>query len=378
MKRLQVVDLVRAVAILLVLAVHLGSLYITRSSQPHSLVYLWYKIWINGGYGVSMFFVVSGFVITRLIANQPGGLFNPDYRNFYIRRIGRILPLLVLVSLVGIGMMAWFPSSGLPFEHIFKDPQVEMGPGFFLSIATFSFNWYEIFNERLHTTHFIGLYWSVLWTLAIEEQFYFFYPFVLKRLGNERNLAWFLAALVIFGPFSSILFDRLFPGYFSMSRNSFGSFGLIAMGCLLYLISNRYGKLLSKKRQFFLCLLGLVIVAITYWHNNVRVDYYWIHLGSTYIGIGVFFFLLGGLQLEWFESKKWSFPARLGQLSYGAYLYHSLILYLLWSFLMGKNDFGGFFLLAAAIFGLSEISYRYFEIPMNLFIRKALGNREKE
>ena len=101
-KRLQVVDLVRAFAILIVLAHHLGLATISKPSKSFSLAYLWYRVWINGYFGVTIFFVVSGFVITRLIASEPGGLFNPDFKEFYIRRIGRIFPLLVLVCLIGI------------------------------------------------------------------------------------------------------------------------------------------------------------------------------------------------------------------------------------------------------------------------------------
>src|SRR5579883_3455216 len=94
--RIQIVDLVRAASILTVMAHHLGFHYITKASSSSFLAFAWYKLWINGGYGVTIFFVVSGFVITRLIDAQPRphGLFNPDFRDFYARRAGRILPLL--------------------------------------------------------------------------------------------------------------------------------------------------------------------------------------------------------------------------------------------------------------------------------------------
>jgi peptidoglycan/LPS O-acetylase OafA/YrhL len=78
-KRLQVIDLVRAFSILAVLAHHLGCYYISKQSQSSFLAYLWFRFMINGSFGVTMFFVVSGFVITRLIASQPDGLFNPDF-----------------------------------------------------------------------------------------------------------------------------------------------------------------------------------------------------------------------------------------------------------------------------------------------------------
>ena|ERR1039458_6145082 len=106
MNRIQIVDLVRAAAILTVLIHHLGAYGITEPSSFHFLAYLWYKLWVNGGFGVTVFFVVSGFVITRLIAHQPGGLFSPNLRDFYSRRFGRIVPLLVLTCLAGL-MILW-------------------------------------------------------------------------------------------------------------------------------------------------------------------------------------------------------------------------------------------------------------------------------
>jgi len=91
------------------------------------------------------------------------------------------------------------------------------------------------------------------------------------------------------------------------------------------------------------------------------------------MSFGVFFFLLGGLHLDFFNSKCWSVLSAIGKLSYGGYLYHPLILYWLWPFLMRKNDFFDLFILCLVTFILAELSYRFFELPSNLFIRKILN-----
>jgi len=80
--------------------------------------------------------------------------------------------------------------------------------------------------------------------------------------------------------------------------------------------------------------------------------------------------------LDFFNSKYWFVFSRIGKLSYGGYLYHAFILYLLWPFFAGKNEWLDFFILVAVTFALAELSYRYFEVPANLWIRKTLGRNQ--
>src|ERR1700722_17076092 len=96
---IQVIDAVRCVSILLVLFGHQRYLFINHPAYSHFWEMVYYRIWLNHGFGVTAFFVVSGFLITRVIASRPGGLFRPDFRDFYARRTGRLFPLLATVCL---------------------------------------------------------------------------------------------------------------------------------------------------------------------------------------------------------------------------------------------------------------------------------------
>jgi len=384
-KRIQVVDLVRAFSILVVLAHHLGCYYISKQSQSPFLAYLWFRFMINGGFGVTIFFVVSGFVITRLIASQPNGLFNPDFREFYSRRIGRIIPLLLLVCLIGIMFVYFFPLESHAFELIFKSPNTFTSLAFWVSIATFTFNWYRIFSIHAHEKNAIGMQWGLFWSLSVEEQFYLFYPLILKYLRNKRNLTILLTALIILGPISCQLFGYFFPTCPSLGKIYLGDFSFIAIGCLLYLISDWYAEILSKnkKRCFQFCFLGIFLFMIFYWHQYASVNYWWFFWGpfflelwtQTFFAFGVFFFLLGGLHLNIFNSEYFFILSRIGKLSYGGYLYHMIILYLLWPFFTGRTEWFDFFILATVTFALAELSYHYFEVPANLFIRKLLSRK---
>ena len=103
--------------------------------------------------------MVSGFLITRVLARGPGGLFQPDLRHFYVRRMGRILPLLFLFVLIGITILL-YGQAHVPGAHL--NPRYH---GFWFCIATFSFNWYEVAVN----SQWFGLHWMVLWSLAVEE-----------------------------------------------------------------------------------------------------------------------------------------------------------------------------------------------------------------
>ncbi len=375
MKRIQIVDLVRAVAILTVLAHHLGFHYIVQPSSSPFLAWAWYKIWVNGGFGVTIFFVVSGFVITRLIASQgrPYGLFNPDLREFYTRRVGRILPLLTLICVAGIIMISFFPNPTHPFEYCFKNPKAFFSASFWLSIMTFTFYWYKILWHSAAADY--GLHWDLLWSLSVEEQFYFFYPFLLKKLGGERNLRLFLVILIFFPP----VFGALHSFYFSHTSipvlGNLGPFAAIAMGCLLYLATERFKNYLSgnKMAAFLLCGFGLAIFLKAYLHQDFKADILGHLFGDAFITWGVFFFLLGGLHLDFFNSKLWAPLARPGVLSYGGYLIHPTLLYLLWPFMTGKNEYLAILIFILGTFAVAQLSYQFYEVPVNLWVRRVLG-----
>ena len=370
MKRIQVIDLVRSLSIIAVMATHLAPSGINFSRANPFFEAWWIKIWGAGGYGVSMFFVISGFVITRLIALGPGGLFRPDFRDFYRRRAGRILPLLIATLAVGILFLSFTPVSSPGFEDCFRKPYARFSPSFWIAILTFTFNWYKIRYE--HITPDFGLHWDVLWSLSIEEQFYFFYPLLLNKIRGARRLIIFLSGVVILGSLAYWTAHSIFPTRDRLGMNSFSGFGLIAMGCLLYLAVEKFKFFLTAHNIhcWGLVFLGTVLFLTAYGHPALPNEWGWKILGNQLLGIGVFFFLLGGLHLRFFESKYFAPFCWPGKLSYGAYLFHPAVLFLLWPFLSGLNGFAALFIYMAVTFLFAEMSFRFYEMPMNSWARK--------
>lgn len=188
---LPALDGLRGLAILLVL-VHNLDIY-APTPGAMLLARLYKEAAYVGWIGVQLFFVLSGFLITRVLLASQG---DPHYfRNFYARRVLRIFPLYYLALVVFTGLL---PALGLsPVQNAHGSP---LWLWFYLS------NW----------TQTIGLGGDQLphfWSLAVEEQFYLLWPLLLWRRSPRQTL--FLACgLVVLTPFlrAWMLVHHLDPG----------------------------------------------------------------------------------------------------------------------------------------------------------------------
>lgn len=137
--------------------------------------------WIQGGLqGVTMFFVLSGYLITHLLIVEYRGTGRIDLKDFWIRRIRRLLPAVLTVIVATIILCALF-------NHVML---TKMRPDIIPSILFFN-NWWQILRNVSYfdalgdpspLTHF--------WSLAIEEQFYLIWPLLLMgvwKLGGKNK-----------------------------------------------------------------------------------------------------------------------------------------------------------------------------------------------
>lgn len=122
--------------------------------------------WISGGFaGVDIFFVISGFLISSIIFRS---LANGDFRftEFYAHRIKRIFPALILV-LTACYVLGWFTLLPDEFKQLGK--HMAAGAGFVQNFVLWNeAGYFDVASELKPLMH--------LWSLAIEEQFYLFYP----------------------------------------------------------------------------------------------------------------------------------------------------------------------------------------------------------
>lgn len=162
-------DGLRGVAVLLVLFFHFGRL-------PNSSIGLEFG-WI----GVQLFFVLSGYLITRILLDQKNQSLLLYLKVFYWRRSLRIFPLYFafLLSLVLL---------------YFLTRQPDGFPSIAGYLFTYTFN-YSIIWEGLHVSRFF----THLWSLSVEEQFYIFWPFVVYFLSSKQ-LKICIVFLLVSGP----------------------------------------------------------------------------------------------------------------------------------------------------------------------------------
>lgn len=186
--------------------------------------------WIQGGLlGVTMFFVISGFIITRLLINEVAQTGEIDFKRFYLRRARRLLPAIVAMVLATIVLCALF-------NHVML---TKMRPDILPSMLFFN-NWWQIINQVSYfnalgdpspLTHF--------WSLAIEEQFYLVWPpalLLLHRAGPGRR--GMQAVVLGFAVLSAAAMAVLYTPGTDPSRLYYGTdtraFSLLLGACLAF------------------------------------------------------------------------------------------------------------------------------------------------
>lgn len=323
---------------------------------------------INCAFGVTVFFVVSGFLITRLLDRQSGGMFRPSYRAFYVRRVARLWPLLALMILMGV-LFTFFIQDRSPVHlYCFRTLEGWFDATFWASILFFLYNWYE----ALVPANVPGLYWGLLWSLAVEEQFYLLYPAALRWWGRTPRWAAWLGSLLVLGPawrYGCTVAGSLRPGEILIT--TFGSVDAIALGCLLYGTWKAYGSALRKRpgSGLFFAASGAVLMVLVLFLTRLPSDRDLV-FAPTLMGLGAFLFILGGLGHPVFERPFWRPLTWPGQFSYGLYLFHTLIYYLLFRWLLRfdmNTAFILFVLIATAVMGLV---HRFLEVPANRWVRR--------
>jgi peptidoglycan/LPS O-acetylase OafA/YrhL len=158
------------------------------------IVYHANKSWLGGGFlGVEVFFVISGYLITLLLiaeAQQSGRI---SLRDFWLRRGRRLLPALWLMLLAVTVYCALFHRETLGTLR-----------GELVAALVYGFNWFQIWVGTSYFTAFDFVPLRHLWSLAVEEQFYVFWPIVMLvalKFGRRRlpivGVAFAASAVVI-------------------------------------------------------------------------------------------------------------------------------------------------------------------------------------
>lgn len=197
------------------------------------LVLLFHAHVVDGGYiGVDIFYVISGYLITGLIVREiedRGGL---NFKAFYIRRIKRLLPTSFFILMV-TALSAWYLYPGTMREdlgrHIFAAA---------IYISNFLFAFWQMDYQNLNAIPPVVVHF---WSLAVEEQFYLFWPVIILlayKLGGRRRLFQIIAVLTAASFLFSLYLTEISPiwAFYSLPTRAWE----LGIGALLLAIPKKY------------------------------------------------------------------------------------------------------------------------------------------
>jgi peptidoglycan/LPS O-acetylase OafA/YrhL len=296
-QHLPVLDGIRGFAVLLVILFHFYSIGF-------------------GWLGVDLFFVLSGFLITGILI---GSKENKHYfRNFYARRTLRIFPLYYF-SLIIFYLLSNSNAVTL------KDPEyyTKNAEWYFLYIQ----NWLYAF-DGWPKDHVLNHFWS----LAIEEQFYLFWPVVIYIVPSRHLLVTCI----------SLIFISLGSRYYTWYNGMEAPFQFVATICRLdglaagsaiAVLLRTHQQWLQKIASVLLLTTVPVILLLYILSGTVKYDHYY-YLTAGFTVFDLFWAAILILSLKEYNMLHKFFSARwltwLGKYSYGIYVYHWIIYQLFW------------------------------------------------
>lgn len=299
-----------------------------------------------GTYGVEVFFVISGFLITLILLNnkkQNSLSRSKTIKKFMLKRILRLFPSYYLVLAILL-VASLFGGVYLYRGNIF----------YFISYAS---NYYFFQNG------FTVAALTHTWSLAVEEQFYLIWPMIILFLPKKR-ISSALWIFVGFGIFFKIYFhgmsmSRLLPFY---HFDSLGLGGLIAYYYSTGGISVEHGLVKLFKTSIFQTATIVTLLVYFYSVKNSGIEFpIAVTLVSSALLIGTIFDLNGFLG----SILRAGFMTYLGKISYGLYLYHKLIPEVVnpvfRHFSMDDSSLIKILLSIAITIGVSILSFKYFE-----------------
>lgn len=349
------IDALRAIGVLLVVLFHLDV-----------------KLFKGGFLGVDVFFVISGFLITRILKHEFSETGTISFKSFYLKRIRRLIPTLYLIVFLTfiLTFLTFSPSDFMNATSSMFKSTIALSNFHFLAASDY-FDTASGFKPLLHT-----------WSLAIEEQFYLLYPvglFLLMKFFNKKKNGVIVSLSILF--ILSLLYtfytskygvperfhDPFLSKYGSLQDVSSIHFFLLPFRMFEFLTGSIVAligvvKIKSEVFKLFLNIVGLSLIigsAILFSKSTI-------YLSTCNllpcIGVGILLYFPPSKYLSFLFDNK--FLKHTGKISYVLYLLHWLII-VIYRYLFNR-EFNALeqVVLFAVMFLLSSIIYKYYETPL--------------
>ncbi len=321
----------------------------TKLGVPLFLARIVAGIGATGAFGVSLFFVLSSYLITELLLREKDLMGTLDIRSFYIRRILRIWPLYFAFLALAVALQ-WI----VPGQH------VTWRAGVWFSFL--AGNWFIVFHGFPSSVIF------PLWSVSIEEQFYITWPAVVRKV-SETGMLIFAGLLLVVATGARIYLGMHHALEGDVWCNTFVQLDPIAAGILIAVLLKGEIPRLSRLARAALMLAGITALAFGSLYFGIKNDPLTttrIVLGYPSVAIGGTLLLLSVLRTRTSSGNR--VLIYLGRISYGLYVFH--VLGLLISDHTVPDQTASLFryslrvgLALAATIAMAAVSYRWLETP---------------
>lgn len=344
--RIPSLDGLRALSILMVVFGHVSATVPGASEQLHELLLMF------AGLGVTVFFVLSGFLITALLLKEIQKTGRVSIRAFYVRRAFRIWPafyvLIVFVALLGL-------LKAIPLTL-----------GEVISSGLFFWNYYP-YNHSWFLGH--------TWSLSVEEQFYLLWPVLLGWAGPRRGL-WIAVTIVAIEPLVRVANYLLAPGmraYLGMMMHTRADALMIgALAALLY-GNVRFESLLKRVLEWkpAVAIAAVVLFVDPFLEQRWR-GTYTLSVGFALQNVLIVFLMLWAIRTPgrfWGRLLNSRLAVHIGQISFSLYLWQQIFLTV-----QNKTLSGVFPLNVAIAVAAAECSFWFVEKPFLRLRKRYVGD----
>ncbi len=294
-------DGLRAVSILIVFVAHAG---VTNL--------------IPGGFGVTVFFFLSGYLITTLLCREHNRSGAINFKGFYLRRLVRLGPPLLLTLLLAFILVLLGLAAG------------DLDPTVFLAQIFFVYNYFALVSPTENAVDGLG----ILWSLAVEEHFYLIWPGLFVLIARQkigwRHIGGLLVAILVW---RCVRFAVLGSDEWAIYLSTDTRFDSLLYGCLLALMIAR-GSIpdwVKRPRIFYPALVvSAILLGVSFiWRDPLFRS----TLRYTLQGIAlmpVFYYAVQKSDHFMFRPLNFWVVRKVGIYSYTLYLVHLVILNALW------------------------------------------------
>lgn len=328
------IDGLRAIAVLGVIIYHFDILFYSK------------KVFPGGFVGVDIFFVISGFLITRIISNKiKTNSFS--VLEFYVKRIRRIVPLLFFIIMISI--LFFYP---LLYNHSFEEYIKSL-----ISAVLFSSNLFFYLQDSYWAESSSLKPFLHTWSLGLEEQFYIFYPLFLMYLyKNNFDKIKVLFSLAIIS-FLAILSFEFIDKEAIFYLIFFRIWEFIIGGSIIFINNCKSNRLMNE----FFSSLGLLFILISFlFFYPKEANYYKLILPVVGTYFILFFHSEDTLTYRFLSNKVFVF---IGLISYSMYLWHQPIIVYFRLESLETLTFVNKIYIFIFIFILSYFSWKFIEQP---------------